>query len=147
MYRQLLIPVDGSDQARTAATRAYTLAESLGADVHVLAVAETGVLASVKLPGEAKPAMEAFTEEAERFVEDVLAEGREEGLSPTGEVRVGIPVTEILDCVEEIGADLIVMGSRGRGGFERALLGSVTEGVTRYGEVDVLVVDPSTTAD
>lgn len=147
MYTQVLLPVDGSDHARLAARRGFELADRLGAAVHVIAVAETGVLGSIRLPGEATSAREAFTAEAERFVEEVIDDGQEVGVSPTGEVRVGVPVTEILACVDAIGADLVVMGSHGRGGLERVMLGSVAEGVTRYGAVDVLVVDSSAGED
>lgn len=52
----------------------------------------------------------------------------------------GQPVSGILDCADSVGADLIVMGSHGRGGIRRALLGSVAEGVLRRANVPVMII-------
>lgn len=56
------------------------------------------------------------------------------------DVIEGIPVREILEYADDIDADAIVMGTRGRGGISRMMLGSVTDGVTRHTARDVLVV-------
>lgn len=141
MYERLLIPVDGSDGARRAAERGFELAGQLGSDVHVIGVVETGVLGSIRLPGDAASAKDAFTQEMRGIVDRTCEAAEERGLSATAEIRTGVPVTEILEYVDEIDADLVVMGSRGRGGLGRVMLGSVTEGVTRYGDIDVLVVE------
>jgi nucleotide-binding universal stress UspA family protein len=55
-------------------------------------------------------------------------------------MRLGRPDKEIVALSEEIGAELIVMGSRGQGGIRRALMGSVSESVVRHAHCPVLVV-------
>lgn len=145
MYERILIPTDGSDHANAAAERAFTLAEALNAEVFVLSVVDTGLLGSIRLPGDPASAEEAFTEQARTFVSRLHDQARERGLEVTSEIRHGLAVQEILDYTDAVDADVIVMGTRGRGGFDQMVLGSVTEGVTRYGEVDVLVVDTDDT--
>lgn len=61
--------------------------------------------------------------------------------------RIGNPAEEILDLAGEIGADLIFIGSHGRTGVERLLLGSVSERVVRKAKCPVLVARPKTYAD
>jgi nucleotide-binding universal stress UspA family protein len=56
--------------------------------------------------------------------------------------REGFPDAEIVDLAEELGASLIVMGSRGHGGVRRALMGSVSDSVVRHAHCPVLVVRP-----
>jgi nucleotide-binding universal stress UspA family protein len=55
-------------------------------------------------------------------------------------LRLGRPDEEIVALAEELGAGLIVLGSRGRGGVRRALLGSVSNSVVHHGHCPVLVV-------
>ena len=55
-------------------------------------------------------------------------------------VQIGTPLTEIVNAAKDWPADLIVIGSHGRGGLKRALLGSVAEGVMRHAHCPVLVV-------
>lgn len=141
MYDRILVPTDGSVYAEAAAERALELAGTVDAEVFAISVVETGPFGSVRLPGDSASAEEAFTERAETFVARIAERARDRGVDVTTEVREGIAVQEILECVAEIDADLVVMGTRGRGGVGQLLLGSVTEDVTRHGDVDVLVVD------
>lgn len=140
MYERILVPTDGSEFAEDAAETAFDLAETTNAVVYVVCVVEDGPLGSVRLPGEAASAEDVFGERAEEFVTRIAERGRDRGLEITTEVRQGVPVREILEYADETEADVIVMGTRGRGGLSRMMLGSVTDGVTRYGGTDVLVV-------
>lgn len=140
MYSAIVIPTDGSRHAEAAAKRACRLASSFDATVHIVAVVDTGLFGSVRLPGDAGSATSLLTEEAEGNVQHLADIAREMGLEVQTDIRDGTPVDEILDYIEDHGADVVVMGSRGRGGIDRMVLGSVTEGVIRYSETDVLVV-------
>lgn len=62
-------------------------------------------------------------------------------------VREGIPVTEIVDYVDESASDVIVMATHGRSGFDRYLLGSVTEKVVRSSPAPVLTISDDDAAD
>lgn len=140
MYDRILVPTDGSEYAEDAAETAFDLAETMNATIYVVCIVEDGPLGSVRLPGEAGSAEEVFGDRADEFVTRIEERARDRDLEITTEVRQGIPVREILEYADEIDADVIVMGTRGRGGLSRMMLGSVTDGVTRYGGVDVLVV-------
>ncbi|MEY7847794.1 universal stress protein [Natrarchaeobius sp. A-rgal3] len=146
MYDRILVPTDGSGHADAAAETAIELAIALDAAVDVLCVVETGPLGSVSLPGENGNAKDVFGERAGEYVDEIAERARARDVTVTTEVREGIPVREILAYADEIDADAVVMGSRGRGGISRMMLGSVTEGVTRHSERDVLVVGDDATA-
>lgn len=140
MYECILVPTDGSEHADAAADRALDLAELLGATVHAVSVIESGPLGSVDLPGDSASATEVLTERATEFVESIVERGDERGVTVTSELRDGVPVEEIRDCAMDVDADIVVMGTRGRGGVSRMILGSVTDGVARASDIDVLVV-------
>ena len=83
---------------------------------------------------------EAQHKKAEEFVKRVAENLRESGLQATTCVREGDAKTQILDVAAEWKADLIVLGSHGRKGMDRFLLGSVSEGVARHATCSVLIV-------
>lgn len=140
MYDRILIPTDGSAHADAAAETALELATALEARVDVLCIVETGPFGSVSLPGDSGSADDVLGERAAEFVDEIADRARGRDVPVTTEVRRGVPVRAIVEYADEVGADVIVMGSRGRGGLDRMLLGSVTEGVTRHSDRDVLVV-------
>ena len=140
MYDRILVPTDGSDYAEAAAAAALELAKTMDATVDVICVVETGPLGSVALPGDTASADDVLSERGNEYVTQVADRAAELDVPVTTEVREGVPVREILDYADDVDADVIVMGSRGRGGISRMMLGSVTEGVTRHSGRDVLVV-------
>lgn len=141
MYQRILVPTDGSEYAEAAADRGFALAETLDAELHLLAVVDAGPLSSIRLPGDAANAEEVLREQAEAAVDRLEERAAERGITPTVTIQSGTPVEEILEYAEPADIDVAVMGTRGRGGVDRMVLGSVTDGVTRYGDMDVLVVD------
>lgn len=138
MFQTIVVPIDGSEHADRAAERAFEIATHHGSSVHVICVVDTGPLANYQLPGESENAAEAIGKRAATLVEET-AEAAPEGIDITTATPTGSAKTGIVDYAESVGADLVVMGSRGRGGVERLMLGSVTEHVTRSSGVDVLV--------
>ncbi len=141
MFETILVPTDGSSHARQALDDAIGLAADQDATLHVISVADSGLLGSIRLPGEAARPREAIHDRAQQFVDDALDRAEETGVDAVGSVLSGPPPSEILEYAREIEADLIVMGSRGRGGFHRMAVGSVADHVIRFGEFRVLVVD------
>ncbi|AXR77431.1 universal stress protein [Natrarchaeobaculum sulfurireducens] len=140
MYDRILVPTDGSDYAEASAAAALELAKTMDATVDVICVVETGPLGSVALPGDTASADDVLSERGEEYVTQVADRAAELDVPVTTAVREGVPVREILDYADDVDVDVIVMGSRGRGGISRMMLGSVTEGVTRHSGRDVLVV-------
>lgn len=140
----ILVPTDGSESASTAAGRAIDFAAAIGADLHVLSVVDVReVEPTLSLPESTDPdELEAlYAEDAEAAVESVA--GRAIGHLSTRvktSVEWGIPFRTITDYIEDNGVDLVVMGTHGRTGLGRVLLGSVAEKTLRTSSVPVLLV-------
>jgi nucleotide-binding universal stress UspA family protein len=141
--RRILVPTDFSDGANKALTLAIKFAKLLRAAIDLLHVQPIptfagvpSVLGAVPLP---PPVLQAAQGIHERLAV-LAARVRESGLECQTGSTEGNPGDEIIDYATKIGADLIVMGTHGRGGLERVLLGSVAEKVLRGSSCPVLVV-------
>ena len=146
---KILLATDGSREAELAARIAADLAQKTHSQLHVLhafGIAPVGPPVYPEATDLQSVEYEAETEEGQRISEqrarEVLQEEVEKVRSTVaGEHLVeGRVAPEIVGLAEEIGAGLIVMGSRGRGGIRRALMGSVSESVVRHAHCPVLVV-------
>jgi nucleotide-binding universal stress UspA family protein len=137
MYDQILFPTDGSDGAAVALEHAIEQAAAHGAQIHVLFVANTTYAGGGAVEG---TAIESLRSTGRDAVDTAVERIADAGLDAEGEVRDGDPYSEILDYAEETAADMIVMGTHGRRGLDRYLLGSVTEKIVRTADVPVLTV-------
>ncbi|WP_440988870.1 universal stress protein [Haloarchaeobius baliensis] len=137
MYDEILFPTDGSEPSMEAFEYAVDLAETYGARLHVLYVADTNRDSVTTVGGEVVDALES---EGERVVADVEERAREHGVETVTEVLQGDPSTTILDYADDRGVDCIVMATRGRSGLTGLLLGSVTDRVVRQSSMPVLAV-------
>jgi nucleotide-binding universal stress UspA family protein len=148
MYDHILIPTDGSDAAENAVEQAIDLAEKYGATVHALYVVDvdatnlslgTEQVDRIRQGGlDDMPEVRAEADEATGFVADA---GAERGVTVEEHVTAGSPARAIRRFVEDNHIDLVVMGSHGRSGLSRVVLGSVAEKVLRRTRLPVLVVD------
>ena len=143
--RRILCPLDFSRFSRHAFEQAVTLAREFGAEisaVHVYAVAPVGVVVPaggpvVADPIRLTPAVRAsLTSNIREFTQEIDAAG----VTVNTDVIQGDPVEAVLDRATTWGADLIVMGTHGRTGLERLVVGSVTEKVLRKASCPVLTV-------
>jgi nucleotide-binding universal stress UspA family protein len=138
-FRKILIAIDESPIAAHAADIGAQLATALGAEwAFVYVVDPTQTVA----PDSGVPAADLIVL-AEKDAQRLLAGFRQrapQGNPPLEFVAVGRPPAEIVKTAKEWPADVIVIGSHGRHGLERALLGSVAEGVMRHAPCSVLVV-------
>ena len=150
MYKKILLPTDGSESAVKAAKHALWIACRDGADIIVLNVFEI-YTPSIAFPistlaGSTEDIYEPLKKEAEKISDELLdalkssEDYKSCNVNIKRMVRQGSPYNEILKTVDEMGIDLVVMGSSGRHGFDRFVLGSETERVVRKSEVPVLVV-------
>lgn len=133
MFDNVLVPTDGSDCADAAVQYAEDLAGRYGATVHVLSVVDSRPLENV-------PHREQVTDEYTEIAERTGAELSAPDISVTEAVQTGVPHSAILEYAADREIDLVVMGTHGRTGVERYLLGSVTEKVVRLSDVPVLTV-------
>ncbi|MFC6766407.1 universal stress protein [Natrinema soli] len=132
MYQDILVPTDGSDGTRRSLTHGLAIAERFDATIHALSVVPEGPLGTLQTD-EAIPA-------AERAVERIEAEATREGVDIVTAVERGVPHEEILAYADDHGIDMIVMGTQGRTGLDRVLVGSVTERIVRMADVPVVTV-------
>ena len=137
-YENVLVPTDGSAAATHAAEHVLSLAASLDATVHVLSVVDDATLGlDVRSTGSGKESERAATD----AVEAVVSEAESRGVTDTvRHVEHGSPFDEIIDSIESNEIDAIGMGSTGRRGTDRILLGSVAEKTVREATVPVVTV-------
>jgi nucleotide-binding universal stress UspA family protein len=135
-FHTLLHPTDFSDRSEYASRLACLLARDYGARLVVVHVAVPPVV--VYGEGVVPPEPEVFRAQAQEKLDRLEAPGAE--LRLERRLAEGDPVTEILHLAQEIGADLIVMGTHGRTGLSRLLMGSVAEQVVRQAPCPVLTV-------
>lgn len=139
MYEEILVPTDGSPAVEAALDQALGIAELASARIHALYVVDTrdyNVLPESKWLS----LEDELAGEGQETVAAVADRARAAGLAAETAVERGIPHEAILDYAHEAGIDLIVMGTHGRSGVDRFLLGSVTEKAIRRSDVPVLVV-------
>ncbi|MBI3988360.1 MAG: universal stress protein [candidate division NC10 bacterium] len=137
---EILFPTDFSEAAHYAGRYAAALARKLGASLHILHVPLIPLPpTSIELTGLALAELyEAGRLKAEARLQGLCQEEEFRGLSVRTTVRAGLVEDEILNAAE--GSDLIIMGTHGRIGLARTLLGSVTEKVARTAPCPVLAV-------
>ena len=146
----ILLATDGSGDAKLASESAATLAESTGSGLHVVCVGAGLPLYELPdYPARFEEAVEAQRRDARRVLDEQV--GAIEGAGTTvEEAHLGEderPDKAIVELAEDVGAGLVVVGSRGQGGLKRALLGSVSASVVRHAHCPVLVVRDRPLAD
>lgn len=137
---RILAPVDGSEFSRKALGLALSVAKGYDARVTALYV-RPGPIPPVEPMGEPlSPPIQRWLEGPHKAAVEKIVADANAGERLTLTFRDGQVVPEILDAARELPADMIVMGTHGTGGFERLLMGSVTEKVLRKAECPVLTV-------
>jgi nucleotide-binding universal stress UspA family protein len=133
---KILLATDGSEEAILAASTAAELAKGTDSELHVVTVGP--FVPTVFAATEEEPARMA--REARRTLDEQVRRIKAgHGTEVQAHLRLGGAAEEIVAFAEDVGAGLIVMGSRGRGGIRRALMGSVAERVVRHAHCAVLV--------
>jgi len=138
MYNNILVPTDGSASSEGAVEHAIELAKQYDATLHTLYVVDTGAYSAMEVGSDV--VVEALREEGKQAVNRVAEEAESEGIQVNTAVETGIAHRSIVDYVENEGIDLVVMGTHGRTGVGRFLLGSVAEKVVRTADVPVMTV-------
>lgn len=148
MYHKILLPTDGSKYAERAAKHAIWIAGHSNAEIIALNVVDTSSLVGLPAEDLTVRVTEILKEEAHKSLESIERmiseleeeEGFEKGVKLIKESKEGSPADVILKTVEDEDIDLIVMGTSGKHGLDRFLLGSVTEKVVRSAKCPVLAV-------
>lgn len=143
-YKHLLVPVDESPMSYAAAEQALSLAKDLKCPVTIMSVIAVDPFVGVDFYKVA-PAITDYFMQAEQNAQNRLAELQQsfsrEGISVDTKIIRGVAASEgIVQIANEIGADLIIMGSHGRTGVKKMMLGSVAQNVLTQSPVPVLIV-------
>lgn len=141
MYDTILFPTDGTEEATAmAAEYAEQQAEKFDSTVHIVCVQQpvsgSQPMSGVSGAQELRPSKTNATEYIEMAAEHV-----DKSIPTETALLQGKPAAEIMSRARAVGADLIVMGTHGRTGIDRMLVGSVTEKVVKKCEIPVLVLN------
>jgi nucleotide-binding universal stress UspA family protein len=138
--KKILIPTDGSDYSIRAAEYGLGIAKMLDAEVMVIYVIDTVALNhTAKLTAREHVELE-LKQDGQRYIQYVLSLAEKSGVKTASLLAKGRPFEQIVHLAKSLGMDLIVMGTYGRRGAERILIGSVAERVIEYSTCPVLVV-------
>ncbi len=148
MFKHILVPVDGSDTSQAALDKAAGLAQAFGARVTAIFVIDpypfTGVGADFAYGQDRY--LTAARAEAVAAIDAAQARLQQAGVPVDTQVVESHAVWRgILETAEQLGADLIVMGSHGRRGLEKLVLGSVAQSVLSHTRINTLIVRDETT--
>lgn len=141
MFKHILCPIDGSKTAEHALEVAVKLAKEQQANLTICTVVDPSQAAAMAFgdPAMSAACYDALEDEAKARLDETAAQLKDT-IAATTVTLLGQPTLGILGCAASKHADLIVMGSHGRGGIQRALIGSVAEGVLRQANVPVMII-------
>ncbi|WP_440764351.1 universal stress protein [Natronorubrum sp. DTA7] len=147
MANSIIIPTDGSEYAEKAAEVGFDFAEKLDATVHALAVGDVNISEISSIGGAPPQSKQDVTDVAAEWADSLAAAAEERGLETETVVKTGVPAEEIAAYAAELDAEMIVIGTAGRTGLEKRILGSVTDKVVRTAPVPVVTVRPDGSID
>ena len=139
MYKKILVPTDGSEFAKKAQKQALFLANVCGAEIIAISVTENNLVSGLPLDDEVYQLNQILKERSEENLEEFDKLNKND-LNITNVIKEGLPAKVILEVAKEEDVDLIVMGSSGKSGFDRFIMGSVADKVVNSAKCAVLVV-------
>jgi len=139
-YRNIVIATDGSENSKKAISYGIGIAKLSGATVHTLYVVDTSAFSSIPMDGGWEEMYEVLKKEGEKAVSEVRELGEASGVNVRDVILEGHPSSEIITFAENNDADIIVVGTLGKTGLDRFLMGSVAEKVMRSSKIPVLIV-------
>lgn len=138
LFKKILIPTDGSEYTKAAVKKGLEMAKAGGAEVTALYVVDQTSFINFPMDSTIVSVYTLLEKEGKEALEYVKKEAEAMGVKVTTRIEEGSPSRKIVDLSAE--HDLIVMGTLGRTGFSKLLLGSVAERVVRFAKCPVLVV-------
>jgi|SRR5665647_1970540 nucleotide-binding universal stress UspA family protein len=145
-FQKILIATDGSKGSQNAVLQGMELAKLMGSKVYALYVLDKNAYippvleTSIHLGSKWDVMEEMLRQEGNDAIQYVKEVAEDKEIDYEGVVVEGDPAHAILEFAEQNKADMIIVGTLGKGGLERFLLGSVTDKVIRHSKISVLVV-------
>lgn len=139
-FKTILVPVDFSKYSQRAYRLALDMGSCSGGQVILVHVLDTDYIANVAHISTKNDYTDRWRKRAEEKMKQLYSGDQDEGAEVQTLFKEGKPYEKILEAADELKADLIILGSRGKVGLERALFGSVAGKVARLCEVSVLIV-------
>jgi nucleotide-binding universal stress UspA family protein len=139
-YDEILVPTDGSDRAEAAVAHALALGERFDSRIHAVSVVNVGDIPTGSESGLGESLLSELKSTAGAATQRVAEEAEAAGLTAATSVTVGRPKGALLSYVEDHDVDLVCMGTHGRTGLDRVLVGSTAEALVRRSPVPVLTV-------
>lgn len=146
-FEKILVATDFGEASSQAIEQAIELCQRFGAELTLVHVYEISAMSYSVFPYPAVELLATMETTAREQLDRTLEEVRSRFPKVTASLRRGVAWREIVAAVTETKADLVVIGTHGRRGFEHALLGSVAEKVVRHSPVAVLTVHAPRTAE
>ncbi len=137
-FNKILIPTDGSDYTKEAIKKGLELAKVLDAEVTALYVVDQTSFINFPMDSTIVSVYSLLEKEGKDAVDYIKSEGDKLGVTVNVKIEEGSPSRKVIEASKQF--DLIVMGTLGRTGVSKLLLGSVAEKVVRFAECPVLVV-------
>lgn len=138
LFKKILIPTDGSEYTKAAVRKGLEMAKAMGAEVTALYVVDQTSFINFPMDSTIVSVYTLLEKEGQEAMDFVKKEAEKIGVKLTTRIEEGSPSRKIVDLSAD--HDLVVMGTLGRTGFSKLLLGSVAERVVRFAKCPVLVV-------
>jgi len=147
MYKKILVPTDGSENAERAGEYAISLADISGADIILLNVIDTIYLDSIPQPDvresvdeDLRSGVKRVVEHFEKKIEENQCNGTCKNVNFKVLIKEGKPADVILKTIDEEEIDQVVIGKSGKQGLEKLLLGRTTDKVVKEATIPVSVI-------
>ncbi len=140
LYKKILIATDGSEYTKNSVDYGIDLAKNTEAELHAIYVVDTAAFASIPMDAAWESMYELLRQEGDEATRYVAEKAEALGVTVERNTVEGHPADEIIKYAEKNSISLIVMGTLGKSGLDRFLLGSVAEKVVRTSKIPVLVV-------
>jgi nucleotide-binding universal stress UspA family protein len=140
LFQKIVLATDGSEYSANVVKYAIELAKISEAKIYAIYVVDTGVFTSIPMDVAWTNMYELLKQEGNVATNQVESEAMAENIEVESITVEGHPAEEIIKLAEDKSADIIVMGTLGKSGLDRFLLGSVAEKVSRTSKIPVMIV-------
>lgn len=139
-FKKIMIATDGSENTKNSVKSGIELARQTGATVYAVYVVSTDYYSSIAMDIDWETMYGGLKKEGQECLKLVEEAGKEVGVTVESVLLEGHPFSEIVDFAEKEEMDLVILGTHGRTGLDRLLLGSVAGNVVKHCKVPVMVV-------